>query len=83
MRQRIAMWAAAGSLIAAFWAFYLFPTPPMNSTAILALARLSCPVAFVSFGLRVSWVILANAVTYALIGFVIEMLRTRTPSTQL
>ena len=83
MRHRIALWAGAGFLTAAFWAFFLFPTTPMDSTPILTLARLSCPVAFLNVGLRVYWVLLANAATYALIGLVFEALRLRTPSTEI
>ena len=82
MPRRIVMWATAGFLVASFWALYLFPTTPMGSSPILTLARLTCPVAFVGFGVRVYWVLLANAVTYALIGLALERLRPHKPSTQ-
>jgi hypothetical protein len=87
MRYRIGAWASAGFLVASFWALYLFPTTTMASTAIVTLARLTCPVAFVGsyfhFGFRFYWVLLANAATYALVGLLVEALRHLKPSTQL
>jgi len=81
MTYRIGAWATAGFLVASFWALHLFPTTPMGSTPILTLARLTCPVAFVGFGLRFYWVLLANTATYALAGLIIEALRYRKPAT--
>jgi hypothetical protein len=49
MKNRIAVWAAAGFLVASGWAVYFLvankdlPTAPMVST----LLRLTCPVAIV------------------------------------
>ena len=82
MKQRVCVWAAVGFLVASFWAFVLFPTASANSTLMVTLARVTCPVAFVGFGLRVYWVLLANAVTYVLIGLLVEMARAHKPSTQ-
>jgi hypothetical protein len=79
MQNRIVMWAGAGSLVAAFWALYFYPTAPIpiNSAALMwTLARLTCPVVIASFyfhfPLGVYWTILANAATYALIGLTVE-----------
>ncbi|HZP23710.1 MAG TPA: hypothetical protein VFB04_09695 [Terriglobales bacterium] len=83
MKYRIGTWAATGFLIAYFWAWFLFPTAPIGSTPILTLARLTCPVALMGFGLHVGWVLLANAATYALIGLVLEFFRNRIPSRQI
>jgi hypothetical protein len=83
MRYRIGAWASAGFLVAAFWALYLFPTASMSSTSAVILARLTCPVVFVGFGLRFYWVLLANAATYGLVGLIVETLRHPKPSTQL
>ena len=82
MRYRICAWASAGFLVASFWALYLFPTA-MNSTPLLALARFTCPVAFVGVPIRFYWVLLANAATYALVGLIVEALRHPKPATQL
>jgi hypothetical protein len=79
MKYRILMWAGAGFLIAGFWALYaLSTTPPALTSAdpMMTLVRLTCPIAlFSSFPIRVYWVLLANAATYALVGLVVEILR--------
>jgi hypothetical protein len=79
MKYRIAIWAAAGFLVASGWAAYFFeknkdlPTEPIVS----ALIRLSCPVAIVGSHYPVSLysAVAANAATYALVGLVVETLR--------
>jgi hypothetical protein len=79
MKYRIGMWASAGFLVAGFWALYaLAAAPPAFTSAdpILALVRLTCPIAFLSFyPIRLYWVLLANAATYALLGLIVETLR--------
>jgi hypothetical protein len=82
MRYRVALWAGAGFLIAGFWAFYLFPIAlpiVLNSPIIEILARATCPVvllgSYFHVGLHVSWVLLANAASYALAALMIESLR--------
>jgi hypothetical protein len=82
MKHRIVTWAGAGFLVAGLWAFYFFPTAPVPITSaepIWILARLTCPVVFVSFyfhfPLGVYWALLANAATYALVGLIVETLR--------
>jgi hypothetical protein len=81
MKYRIAMFASAGFLVAGCWALYaLASTPPVFTSAdrVLALVRLTCPIALLSFyPIRLYWVLLANAVTYALVGLIIETLRQR------
>jgi len=82
MKYRIIMWAGAGFLVAGFWALYFFPTAPIAPAGpMLTLARLTCPVAFASlyfhFPLGIYWTLLANAVTYALLGLTVETLRRR------
>jgi hypothetical protein len=90
MKYRIGAWASAGFLVAAFWALYLFPTAPIQTSStgpILTLARFTCPVVFAGsyfhFGLRFYWVLLANAATYALVGLIVETLRFPKSATQL
>jgi len=82
MKNRIAMWAGAGFLVAGCWAIYaLARTMPITpgDPVVYNLARFTQPVAAASlyfhFGVRFYWVLLANAATYALIGLIIESLR--------
>jgi hypothetical protein len=79
MNYRIALWAAAGFLVASGWAVYFLvankdlPIEPMVST----LVRLTCPIAIVGSHYPVSLylALAANVVTYALVGLVVETLR--------
>ena len=79
MKYRIAMWAAAGFLVASGWAVYFLvaskeqPIEPMVST----LVRLTCPVAIVGSHYPVSLysTLVANVATYALVGLALETLR--------
>ena len=81
MKYRIGMWAGAGFLVAGGWALYaLASTPPALTTAdpMMPLVKLTCPIALLSFyPLRLYWVLLANAATYALAGLIVETLRPR------
>jgi hypothetical protein len=79
MKYRIAIWAAAGFLVATGWAVYFFlankdlPIAPLVSTLI----RLTCPVAIVGshYPVGLYAAIVANVATYALLGLVVETLR--------
>jgi len=79
MKYRVAMWAAAGFLVASGWAVYFFvankdlPIEPMVSTMV----RLTCPIAIVGSHYPVSLylAIAANVATYAVVGLVVETLR--------
>ena len=81
MKYRIGMWASAGFLVAGGWAFYAMATrPPALTSAdpILAFVRFTCPIAlFSSYPIRLYWVLLANAATYALVGLIVETMRLR------
>jgi hypothetical protein len=45
---------------------------------IMILVRLTCPIALLSrYPISLSWVLLANAATYALVGLIVEMSRRR------
>ena len=79
MKVRLAIWATAGFLVAMLWALYSFaaaPIPIQSEPIAWTLARLTCPVVFASFYLHfavgVYWVLLANTVTYALVGLLVE-----------
>ena len=79
MKYRIAMWAAAGFLVASGWAVYFFarnkdlPIEPIVS----AFIRLSCPIAIVGSHHVVSLysALAAKVATYALVGLVVEILQ--------
>jgi hypothetical protein len=79
MKYRIAMWAAAGFVVASGWAVYFLaaskdrPTKPIVST----LVGLTCPVAIVGSHYPVSLysALAANVATYALVGLMVETLR--------
>jgi hypothetical protein len=82
MKSKIAMWAVAGFLVAGGWAVYaLASRPPALSYGdpLLPLVRLTCPIAILgtSYAISLSWVLLANAATYALAGLLVEALRLR------
>jgi hypothetical protein len=79
MKYRVAMWAAAGCLVAGGWAVYFLlaskslPIEPIVS----ALVRLTCPIAIIGWRYPVSLylALAANVATYALVGLVVETLR--------
>ena len=82
MKHRIAIWAITGFLVVCCWQLYVVATAPIpiNSEPILwTLLQLTCPVVFAGFnfhfGVRLYWVLLANAATYALVGLIVEVLR--------
>jgi len=81
VKYRTAMWASVGFLVAGCWALYAFATTPPAMTSvdpIVTLVRLTCPITLLSFyPLRLYWVLLANAATYALVGLIVETLRQR------
>lgn len=82
MKSKIALWAGAGFLVAGGWAIYaLASAPPALSYGdpLLPLVRLTCPIAILgsSHAIRLSWVLVANAATYALAGLMVENLRQR------
>ena len=83
MKRRIVIWAIAGFLVASLWAVYAaatFPSPLISAQPIVwTLINITCPVAFASFhfhfGIKLYWVLLANAATYGLFGLAVESLR--------
>jgi hypothetical protein len=80
MKYRIAMWAGAGFLAAGFWG--LFASVTLSSThdrmqEVWTLVCLTCPVAIAGkhYPISLNESLVANAVTYALIGLIVETLR--------
>jgi len=84
MSGRIAVWAGAGFLVAACWAAYAFMTPPesfltsLQEPLVRAALYVSCPIASLRhYSIKLWWVLLANAATYAAVGLIIETLRQK------
>ena len=80
MKYRIAMWAGAGFLVAGLWALFAISTFPSTSERmqdVWTLVSLTCPIAIAGMYYPVSLyeVLAANAVTYALVGLIVETLR--------
>ena len=83
MKYRIAMWASAGFLVACCWALYFAMRSKENpiEPIVYTLGSLTQPVVLIGsyfhFGMSFYLVILTNAVTYALVGLILETLRLR------
>jgi hypothetical protein len=79
MRNRIAMWAGAGFVVAGFWVLYVFATWPFTNEGMRGLrllAGITCPITFVRHHpISLYTVLIANAATYALVGLIVETLR--------
>jgi hypothetical protein len=81
MKYRIAMWASAGFLVAALWALFAFATFPSTNERmrdVWTLVCLTCPVVAIAGrhqAISLYETLAANAVTYALIGLIVEKLR--------
>jgi hypothetical protein len=79
MRNRIAMWAVAGFVVAAFWIFFAYAISPVTSgpmQGLRLLAGITCPISLASYKpIGLSWVLIANTATYALVGLIVETVR--------
>ena len=80
MKYRIALWGSAGFLVASFWALFAFATFPATNERLRdlwALVSLTCPVAIAGrhYPISLYEALAANAVTYALVGLIVETLR--------
>lgn len=82
MKYRITMWAIAGFLVAGFWALFAFATFPSTSERMRDVSTFfctTCPIAIAGMHYPISpyETLAANAVTYALIGLIVETLWKR------
>ena len=81
MKYRIATWAIAGFLVAGFWALFAIATfPPVERMRdVWTLVSLTCPIAIAGrhYSISLYEALAANAVTYALVGLIVETLRQR------
>jgi hypothetical protein len=77
MKYRIAIWAFAGFLVAGFWAVLAFPTAGERMRDVWTLVCITCPVAILGMHHPVSLyeALVANAVSYGLIGLIVESFR--------
>ena len=79
MKYRIGIWAIVGLLVAGFWALFAFATFPSTDRMreILPLITFTCPIGILGMhhALSIYAVLAANALTYAVLGLIIETLR--------
>jgi len=79
MRYRVAMWAAAGFLVASGWAVYSLVASKSVAIepTVSTLVRFTCPIAIVGshYPVSLSLALAANVATYGLVGLVVESLR--------
>ena len=80
MRYRIAIWALAGFLLAAFWALFAiatFPSTPERMRDVWTVVCITCPVAIVGMHYPISLYValVANAFTFGFVGLAVEALR--------
>jgi uncharacterized membrane protein YoaK (UPF0700 family) len=81
MKYRIAVWAGVGFLVAGCWALYFASANRDNpiEPIVYTLASFTQPIVLLIHHFSVSfyWVLLANTVTYALVGLIVETLRQK------
>lgn len=80
MKNRIAMWALVGFLLAGFWAVFAAATFPSTSERmrdVWPFVCLTCPIAIAGMHHAISLyeVVVANAVTYSVVGLIVEIVR--------
>jgi hypothetical protein len=76
MKIRIAIWAAGGALVVGLWSIYFLADSRAPRGLVAILLDLTCPIALArQHPLSINFVLLANALTYALVGLVIETMR--------
>lgn len=80
MKYRIAMWAIVGFLVAGFWALFAaatFPSTNERLRDVWTFVCITCPIAIAGMHHAISLyeTLAANAVTYALVGLIVETVR--------
>jgi len=80
MKFRIGLWASAGFLVACSWALFAFATFPSTSGRmrdVWTLVSLTCPVAIAGrhYPISLYEALAANAITYGLVGLIVEGVR--------
>ena len=73
MKSRIAIWGCGGALIVALWSIYLLPMAGAPRGFVAILLDATCPIALArQHHMTIYFVLLANGLTYALAGLVVE-----------
>jgi thiosulfate reductase cytochrome b subunit len=73
MKSRIAIWAVSGALVVGLWSIYLSNMPGAPRGIVAILLDATCPIALArQHHITIYLVLLANALTYALAGLVVE-----------
>jgi len=80
MKYRIAIWAIAGFLVAGFWALFAVATFPSTSERmrdVWTFVCITCPIAIAGmrYPISIYATLVANAVTYGVLGLIVETLR--------
>jgi len=79
MKYRIAVWAAAGFLVASGWAVYFLVASKdhLIEPIVSTLIRLTCPISIIGSRYPISLysALVANVATYALVGLLVETVR--------
>jgi hypothetical protein len=82
MKNRIATWGIVGFLVAGFWALFAvatFPSSIERMRDVWTVICITCPIAIAGMhhAISVYETLAANAVTYALVGLIVEISRRR------
>jgi hypothetical protein len=73
MKSRIAIWACGGALVVGLWSIYLSSMPGTPRGIVAILLDATCPIALArQHHMTIYFVLLGNALTYALAGLVME-----------
>jgi len=73
MKSRIAIWACGGAFIVGLWSICLSSMPGAPRGIVAILLDATCPIALArQHHMTIYFVLLANALTYALAGLVAE-----------
>jgi hypothetical protein len=80
VKYRIAMWAIVGFLVAGFWVLFAvatFPSASERMRDVWTFICITCPIAIAGMHRAISFyeALAANAITYALVGLIVETLR--------
>jgi hypothetical protein len=76
VKSRIAIWAVGGALAVGLWSIYFLADSRTPRGLVAIFLDLTCPIALArQHPLGIYIVLLANALTYALVGLVIETMR--------
>ena len=82
MKYRITVWAIVGFLVAGFWGVFAvatFPSTNVRMGDVWTFVCITCPIAIAGKHRAISFyeTLAANALTYALVGLIVETFRKR------